>query len=139
MASVLDPEGVRWTVRRRWLPWRPRRKMPDDWNFGGASFSDGDDIISIVLNIALMVLLIPVLVLALLVAAEFLLLLLLLPLWVVARSLFGTPWIIVVRRDRKIVGEEAVRGWAATSARIDQIKAFIASDAALPRSASRPR
>lgn len=107
--------------------------MPDAWGFDNLSFGDGDDIISIVLNVALVVLLIPVLVLALLVAAEFLLLLLLLPLWVLARSLLGTPWIIVVRRDRTIVGEEAVRGWAATDARIDQIKAFIASGAALRR------
>lgn len=133
MASVLDPEGVKWTVRRRWLPWRPRRKMPDDWGFGDTSLTDGDDIISIVLNIALVVLLIPALVLALLVAAEFLLLLLLLPLWVLARSLFGTPWIIVIRRDHKVVGEEAVRGWGATNARIDQIKSFIASGTALRR------
>ncbi|MEV0669942.1 hypothetical protein [Mycobacterium sp. NPDC050441] len=133
MASVLDPEGIKWTVRRRWLPWRPRREMPDDWSLGDASFGDGDDIISIVLNIALVVLLIPVLVLALLVAAEFLLLLLLLPLWVLARSLFGTPWIVVVRRDRKIVAEEAVRGWAATTARIDHIKSVIGSGAALRR------
>lgn len=133
MAGVLDPEGVKWTARRRWVPWRPRRKMPDEWGFGDASFTDGDDIISIVLNIALVVLLVPALVLALLVTAEFLLLLLLLPLWVLARSLFGTPWIIVVRRDRKIVSEEAVRGWGATSARIDQIKSFIASGAALRR------
>ncbi|CRZ14755.1 hypothetical protein [Mycolicibacterium neworleansense] len=133
MASVLDPEGVKWTVRRRWLPWRPRRKMPDDWGFGDASFTDGDDIIGIVLNVALLVLLIPVLLLTLLVAAEFLLLLLLLPLWVLARSVFGTPWIIVVRRDHKIVAEEAVRGWSATSARIDHLKTVIASGAALRR------
>lgn len=108
-------------------------KMPDDWGFGDTSLTDGDDIISIVLNIALVVLLIPTLVLALLVAAEFLLLLLLLPLWVLARSLFGTPWIIVIRRDHKVVGEEAVRGWGATNARIDQIKSFIASGTALRR------
>ena len=53
--------------------------------------------------------------------------LLLLPLCVLARSLFGAPWIIVVRRDRKIVGEEGVRGWAATNARIGQITAAIGS------------
>lgn len=107
--------------------------MPDEWGFGDTSFGNGDDIISIVLNIALIVLLIPALVLALLVAAEFLLLLLLLPLWVLARSLFGTPWIVVVRRDHKIVAEEAVPGWAATTARIVQIKSVIASGAALRR------
>lgn len=107
--------------------------MPDDWGFGDMSFTDGDDIISLVLNIALVVLLIPILVLALLVAAEFLLLLLLLPLWVLARSVFGTPWIVVVRRDRKVVGEESVRGWGAGGARIDQIKSVIASGAALRR------
>ncbi|BDY31497.1 hypothetical protein [Mycolicibacterium mageritense] len=137
MASVLDPDGAKWTVRRRWLPWRPRRKMPDDWDLGDASF-DGDDIFSIVMNVLLLVLLIPVLILALLVAAEFLLLLILLPLWVLARSLFGTPWIIVVRRDRKIVAEEAVRGWGASGARIDQLKAVIAAGEAPRQSASHP-
>lgn len=116
-------------MRRRWLPWRPRRKMPDDWGFGDASF-DGDDILSIVMNVVMLVILIPVLVLALLVAAEFLLLLLLLPLWVLARSLFGTPWIIAIRRDHKIVSEEAVRGWDETSRRIDYIKSVIAAGAA---------
>ncbi|WP_166904426.1 hypothetical protein [Mycobacterium sp. DL440] len=60
MGSILDPEGAKWTVRRRCLPWRPRRKMPDDWGFGDASFGNGDDIISIVLNIALVVLLLAV-------------------------------------------------------------------------------
>ena len=130
MSGVLDPAGVTWSVRRRWLPWRPRRKMPDDWGFGDSSSADGDDIISIVLNILMLVLLIPALVLALLVAAEFLLLLLLLPLWVLARSLFGTPWIIVVRRDHTIVAEEAVRGWEATSRRIDHLKSVIAAGAA---------
>lgn len=130
MARVLDPQGVKWTVRRRWLPWRPRRKMPDAWDLGDASF-DGDDIFSILMNLLLLVIFIPVLLLALLVAAEFLLLLLLLPLWVLARSLLGTPGIIVVRRDRKIVAEEAVRGWTAAGNRIDQIKSLIASGAAL--------
>ena len=45
MPRVRDSQGVRWSVRRRWLPWRPRRKMPDGWDLGGASF-DGDDVVS---------------------------------------------------------------------------------------------
>ncbi|ART70422.1 hypothetical protein BTO20_19300 [Mycobacterium dioxanotrophicus] len=110
--------------------------MPEDWGVGDMSLSDGDDVISIVLNIVVLVLLIPVVLLALLVAAEFLLLLLLLPLWVLARSLFGTPWIIVVRRRHKIVVEEAVRGWSATSDRIEQLKAAIAAGEAGPAAAS---
>ncbi|MEE6168278.1 MULTISPECIES: hypothetical protein [unclassified Mycolicibacterium] len=136
MGAVRDPQNVKWTVRRRWLPWRPRRKMPEDWGVGDMSLSDGDDVISIVLNIVVLVLLIPVVLLALLVAVEFLLLLLLLPLWVLARSLFGTPWIIVVRRQHKIVAEEAVRGWSATSERIEQLKSAVAAGEAGPAAAS---
>ena len=124
MPRVRDSQGVRWSVRRRWLPWRPRRKMPDGWDLGGASF-DGDDVVSMVINIVMLVVIIPTLVLALLVAVEFLLLLLLLPLWVLARSLFGAPWIIVVRRDGRILGEEAVRGWTASGRRIAQIAAEV--------------
>ncbi|MGW0175308.1 hypothetical protein ACWDUM_15880 [Rhodococcus sp. NPDC003322] len=117
-----DGRDVRWSVRRRWLPWRRRTSVPD-WGPGFDSISLGDDPISAVIGIVLLVLMLPVLVLALVVGLEFLLLLLLLPVWVVVRVLFGVPWIVVVRRDGKVVHEEAVRGWRESRARIEAIAA----------------
>ncbi|MGW4480309.1 hypothetical protein [Rhodococcus triatomae] len=117
-----DDRDVRWSVRRRWLPWRRKTSVPD-WGPDVGDISLGDDPISAVIGIVLMILLLPVLVLALVVGLEFLLLLLLVPVWVVVRVVFGLPWTVVVRREGRVVHEEGVRGWRASSERIDVIAA----------------
>ncbi len=122
---VHDGQGTRWTVRRRWLPWRRRTSVPD-WGSGFGDLSLGDDPISAIIGLVVLVLMLPVLVLALVVGLEFLLLLLLVPVWVVVRAVFGVPWILVVRRDRKVVHEEAVRGWRAAADRIEEIGTTLA-------------
>ncbi len=117
-----DDRNVRWSVRRRWLPWRRRASVPD-WGPGFDGGSLGDDPISAVIGIVLAVLMLPVLLLALVVGLEFLLLLLLVPVWAFLRVLFGLPWTVVTRRDGKIVHEEAVRGWRESAERIEAIAA----------------
>jgi hypothetical protein len=116
-----DDRDGKWRVGRRWLPWRVRTKVPDWGGLNGISL--GDDPISAVIGIVLLVLMLPVLLLVLLVGLEFLLLLLLVPLWVGVRVLFGLPWTVVVRRDGKLVHQEQVRGWRASAARIEAIGA----------------
>ncbi|SEL46550.1 hypothetical protein [Rhodococcus maanshanensis] len=117
-----DDRDVKWRVGRRWLPWRRRTKVPE-WGSSLDSNGLGDDLISAIIAIVLAVLMLPVLLLALLVGLEFLLLLLLVPVWVGVRVLFGLPWTVVVRRDGKVVHEEQIRGWRASEARIDAIGA----------------
>lgn len=124
MPAVHDRAGQKWSARRRWLPWRPRGRF-DDVPVD-VDFVSGDDPLSLVFNILMLVILIPALLLALFVAAEFLLLLVLLPLWVLARTIFGTPWVIVVRKQGEIVGHESVSGWQASGERIQQILARVA-------------
>ena len=136
---VHDGHGARWTVRRRWLPWRRRTSVPD-WG-PDVDLSVGDDPISAIIGIVVLILMLPVLVLALLVGLEFLLLLLLVPVWVVVRAVFGVPWILVVRRDRKVVHEEAVRGWRTAADRIEEIGTTLADGRGLDavRTSSRRR
>lgn len=98
--------------------------MPD-WGPGFDGISLGDDPISAIIGIVLVILMLPVLVLALVVGLEFLLLLALLPVWVVVRVLFGAPWIVVVRRDGSVVHEESIRGWRASADRIEAIAAAL--------------
>ena len=117
-----DERDAKWRVGRRWLPWRRRAKVPD-WGSGFDGATLGDDPISAIIGIVVLVLMLPVLLLALVVGVEFLLLLLLLPLWVGVRVLFGLPWTVVVRRDGKVVHEEQVRGWRASASRIEAIGA----------------
>jgi len=59
--------------------------------------------------------------------AEFLLLLLLLPFFVLARSVFGTPWIIEVTRQGEVVHAEQARGWGASRDHIHRLAAAISA------------
>lgn len=60
--EVTAPDGVRWTVGRALLPWRPKRRIgradrDGVGDLGGPSFGDfaGDDPLSIVLGLVLLV------------------------------------------------------------------------------------
>jgi hypothetical protein len=119
--------GRRWKVRRRWLPWRRRvRDVPD------VPIDDiglGDDPISAIIGIFLLVLAIPALVVMTLLLAELLLLLVLLPVFVVVRLLLPVPWTIEVwvrPAERRFLGwhlehEVPVEGWRASQERIAEI------------------
>ena len=111
-----DPEGVSYRVRRRWLPWRWRKRVsgrPLEVDvLDGLDVVDGFAglVLSIVAAIAFVVV-VPIVVLVLLTGVEFLLLLLVLPLAVIAR-LFGKHWQVQVRRGRTLLYEVDGGDWA---------------------------
>jgi hypothetical protein len=110
---VTGSDGRRWWVGRRWLPWQPRMR---GW---GEALGDGavaaDDVVSLVIVI---VLLLPGLLFALILAIEWLLALALLPLLAAIRLLLPVPWQVVARgRDaagRRTRYAAQVRGWRAS-------------------------
>ena len=82
---------------------------------------DGDDL-GVVLLVVLAILLFPVILVAAIAVGELLLLFLLVPFWMLARSVFGTPWIVEVHRSgHGLVHQEAVRGWGESDRRIEQL------------------
>jgi hypothetical protein len=118
-----DADGVPWTVRRRWLPWRVRSKSLLDLvpGPGGGGSHVPDDPVLLTLW-ALFVLPVAVIgtVVVVLLGVELALLLMLLPVVVLARALF-VGWTIVVRRAGSVVGTERVRGWWSSRRRIGAI------------------
>jgi hypothetical protein len=117
--KVRTPKGETYRVRRRWLPWRRHDTKALDWLPPGSAVSGlDDDPISFIIGA---ILLIPVLLVLAVVVGEFLLLLLLLPFFVLARSIFGTPWVIEVTHQREVVHAEEVKGWGASQQRINDL------------------
>lgn len=108
--KVRSPDGQVWRVRRRWLPWRQRRR---DVDF--VDLSDfADDPVTWIALIVVSIVLAPVLIVlaAVLIAGlEFLLLLLVLPVAVLARVLFGRRWCVEVRRGRRLHQEVVGGDW----------------------------
>lgn len=124
---VRDADGVRWSVRRRWLPWKSRAKDLLDYvpsTGGGGGFVPDDPILlTLWLVFVLPVVVVGAVVIAVL-GVELALLLLLLPVVVLARALF-VGWTLVVRRAGTVVGTERVKGWKASRRRIRAIAADI--------------
>ncbi|GAB3436169.1 hypothetical protein GCM10027517_05830 [Phycicoccus ginsengisoli] len=120
---VWGADGDRYRVKRRWLPWRQRRRVVDRSNLDLVGV-DGDDFVA-VLVVVLAILLFPIILVAAIAVGELLLLFLLfllLPFWMLARSVFGTPWIVEVHRfGHGMVHQEAVRGWGESQRRIEQL------------------
>lgn len=122
--KAVTPTGEKYSVRRKWLPWRRKAQGKDlDW----FDIPDlGDDPISMIL---FGILLVPLIVILVLLLGEFLLLLLIFPLVMIARSIFGKPWTIEVTRKRKLLAAEKVKGWSASHDRIRQIAKLIEAGA----------
>jgi hypothetical protein len=117
--KVQTPKGEKYRIRRRWLPWRRRVTKVLDWvPTPGVVGSLDDDPVSFIIGA---IFLIPLLVVLAFFVGEFLLLLLLLPFIVLARSIFGTPWVIEVTHQREVVHAEEVQGWGASQQRIDDL------------------
>ena len=115
--KVRDPQGQRWRVTRRWVPWRRRLRGVDSGPLDLVS-GLGDDPISAVIAIVLVILALPFIAFSLVVAAELLLLLLLLPFAVLARVLLGRHWTIEARRGFTIWWDAPSGDWRESGERI---------------------
>lgn len=81
----------------------------------------GDDPISMIIGLVLLVLFIPVMITALLVAVELLLLLLLVPFVVLGRVLLGRQWRVEVRERWTPVWDTEAGDWARSGRAITEI------------------
>jgi len=124
--KIQTSAGETFRIHRRWLPWRRRANKAMDWlpDDAGGLGSLGDDPISLVIGA---IFVIPVLVILALFIGEFLLLFLLLPFFVLARSVFGTPWTIEVTHRREVVHAEGAQGWGASHDQIERLAAAISA------------
>lgn len=119
--KVVDPQGRTWRVSRRWMPWR-RKTSTGSWGDGPQlSGSLGDDPVSMVIGLVLLVLFIPFLVLAIIVALEMLLLLLLLPFAILGRMLLGRHWRVEVRDGWTFAWEVEAGDWAQSGRTIEHV------------------
>lgn len=122
--KVRDPQGQTWRVTRRWVPWRRRLRGIDSGPLDLAG-GLGDDPISAIVAIVLLVLALPFLALSLVVATELLLLLLLLPFAVLARVLLGRAWTIEARRGFTIWWDAPGGDWRASGEQIRAVAGAI--------------
>ena len=133
--KVTDPSGQTWRVTRRWVPWRRRLKNKSDL-VPDLPSGLGDDPISAVIGLVLLVLALPFLLLALLVTLELLLLLLLVPFALLARVVFGRHWSIEARRGFTTVWQDTAGDWQASGVRIHEVAAAIETGRTPPQNVS---
>ncbi|WP_345263500.1 hypothetical protein [Nocardioides nanhaiensis] len=118
--KVRSPGGQVWRVSRRWVPWRRRLRgsldaVPD--LPGGL----GDDPVSAIVGLVLLVLALPFLVLVLLAGLELLLLLLVLPVALLGRVLLGRHWTVEVRRGWAPWTEQPAGDWQASGVAVHEL------------------
>ena len=116
---VTDSNGTKWRVKRRWVPWR--RRVRDFAYDVPMSNGLGDDPISAIVGILVLILAIPLILLALVAMLELFLLVLLLPIVMLIRAMFGGAWPVEVFRDRKLQSTEYVKGWSASRERVHDL------------------
>ena len=142
------PDGTRWWVGRRILPWTPRRRIPAWVPAGGLDFADGVEspvVVAVIVGIVLL----PVIILLAVFFFEWLLVLLLLPIATVASAFAGRPWLVVARqgsgfpvtylsRAQRHRYARGVRGWRESTRTIVQVRREIA-ETGTPLSLGEPR
>jgi hypothetical protein len=115
--KVRDSSGDVWRVSRRWMPWRRRTGDLDLGPGADLAGSGGDDPISFVIALVGLVLMVPFVIIFAFTLLEVAVLLLLLPLAVLGRVLFGRHWHVEVRAGFERVWETEAGDWA-TSRRV---------------------
>ncbi|WGY03235.1 hypothetical protein QI633_05615 [Nocardioides sp. QY071] len=130
--KVRDPEGGTWRVTRRWVPWRRRLRSAGTGPLDGLN-GLGDDPVSAVIAIVLLVLALPFIILALFVAFEFVLLLLLIPFAALARVALGAHWTIEARRGFTIWWDAPSGDWRESGERIREVAHAIGEGRLPPR------
>lgn len=135
--EIVDPQGRRWVVRRRWMPrlgaetlwgrFRRRLRRTFDRVADGADVDPGcaevlgEGIVVAVLMIAAALLLFFVFVPLLVAVVDVLLLLLLTVVGATARVLFRRPWTIEAAADDGTTRQWRVVGWRASGERCGHI------------------
>jgi hypothetical protein len=118
--TALDGRTI--DVRRRWLPWRLRKRKVSSDGVDPFAFMDFDDlptfVISLVVGLSILLFGGIVATLAIFAGEALLLLLLLVPLLIVARLLWIAPWVIEARAGDATLGLAKVRGWQGSQKRI---------------------
>jgi hypothetical protein len=126
LVAALDGRAIE--VRRKWLPWRLRRRQvtidpTDAINVLDAADDLGSFAVSVVVAVVWVLFGGIVLTIALFASEALLLLLLLIPLFAAARFLLVLPWAIEAANGDTVLGVEQVRGWRDSSQRIREIAA----------------
>jgi hypothetical protein len=117
--KVVDPEGQTWRVSRRWVPWRRRLKADAGPDLPTGSM--GDDPISMILGLVVLVIALPFLIITGLALLELLLLVLLIPFVVLGRIVFGRQWRIEVRKGWTPVWEGDAGSWSESGQAIERV------------------
>ncbi|TYL55317.1 hypothetical protein FXB39_02905 [Nocardioides sp. BGMRC 2183] len=133
--KVRDPWGQTWRVTRRWVPWRRRLKGMWRGPFEAMPANLGDDPISLII---LGVICLPLIVLAIVASLELLALLLLFPIALLVRVIFGRHWTIEARRGFRIHWQADAGDWRASGERIHHVVAAIAAGDLPPQNVDVP-
>ena len=121
-----SPDGQTWRVSRRWVPWRRRLKGWLDAMPSTPGLHLGDDPISLIIGLILLLVAIPIILIMLVAGLELLLLLLVLPFAILGRVLLGRHWTVEVRRGWAPYWEERSGGWQESRRRIHALAEEIA-------------
>lgn len=119
--KVTSPDGETWRVTRRWVPWRRRIRDTTDRLPNLPEGGIGDDPISMILGLLLLVVLLPFLLLMLVAGVEMLIILAVMPFAIVGRVMLGRRWTVEVRRGWALHSEEQVHSWQQTGTRIREL------------------
>ena len=130
-------EGTTWRVSRRWVPWRRRLRTIDAPDVG-SGITLGDDPISAIVGLVLLLVLLPFLLIAIFVLLELLLLLLLVPVAALVRAVFGRHWVVEVRRGWSAFYEEEAGDWQHSNERIHLIAQAIERGQLPPQNLGKP-
>lgn len=121
--KVKDPPGNVWRVTRRWLPWRrrlPAKQALDRraWDVLSTSDFGLDGPLGLALLAISVIIFMPGLILLIVAGLEFLALVLLLPIAVLARMAFSSRWHVEVRMGFTSWHEEPAGNWSEAGERI---------------------
>ena len=119
--KVTSPDGTTWRVSRRWVPWRRRVRDTTDRLPNLPEGGIGDDPISLIIGLLLLIVLLPFFLLMLVAGIELLLILVVMPFAIVGRVLFGRHWTVEVRQSWRAYSEEQVGSWRSAGVRISEI------------------
>lgn len=112
--KVQDPQGQTWRASRRWVPWR--RRLKGAWQFLDwfPSHHLGNDPVSSIIFVVLLIIAIPFLLIAFIASLELLLVLLVLPFAILGRVVLGRHWTVELRRGWTPWYEEEAGDWQAS-------------------------